>query len=436
MPEFEQLNLTDRAGLEVAPHGSIACAPSREDPVFGAPDTVTQVDASQEETTKGWLWLPKSRIGKVVLAGVMAAATLLAAETVPQVPGHQETALLYELGESDAVAAFSGYQPPRSASALINDFGVGNGLFRGKSGVFSGYALLWPSNRALEAEYVASLVPGQSKEARVFENSREAVIEASLARQPDGQTALDPSLQAFDQETPPFVDDALWMADLEINSNDPAKVGVVSEVFDLAVSQWDANGGGDFWEVQLTDATNHIRAVVSNATAVRVGVWLYQQTGNSYYAHKSEEIFSWLQKTLRDGDLYYDHIDLDGSVDKHIYTYTLMDVAAAKAALSLVNPKKYPIQSAISQIQDNMRYIQEHHLYGNPAFDSIWATGGLWVASLYRHPAFTAEMRSSVLEAATTDSRKKHPTDLLDFSGELILNELEKVPESEYGRLF
>jgi hypothetical protein len=438
MPQFREFLPFNGAGVEVTDYGAALRAPRIEGGVFDDHIDTPSVDLGHRESKKHGLPLAKSRIGRAVFAVAMAGAAFLAAEAVPQTPGHEEAALLYELGRADAAYYFSNYQPPTSVSTLNNDFGVGNGLYRASSIPLSGYAQLWWASRADEADYVASLIPGpdQSSDGRAFRNTLEALTETSLAPQADGRSAYDPTPSAFNQIVSPFVDDGLWMADLEMHSGDPAKVGVVSDIFDVALSQWDENGGGDFWEVQTPDAINHIRAIVSNATAVRVGAWLYEQTGNPYYLEKSEQVLNWIQHTLCAGNgyLYYDHIDRDGEVNTQIYTYTLMDVAVAKAALSQADPEKYPLQDAVDQIEKDMAYIQEHKLWGNPSFDSIWGLGGLWVASLYKNPEFTAKVLASITEAVS--AAPKHPTNLLDFAGSLTLSELLNVPKDQYSKLF
>jgi hypothetical protein len=435
MPQFE-FGQFDFTGVEAAENGVAVRAPGLDGAVLGPRNDTLPVELGKEHVNKRWTPIPRSRVGKVVLAAFTAATAFLAAEAVPMAPGHQEAALLFDLGEADALYYLSQYQPPTSVGALNNDFGVSNGLDRAYASPFSGYAQTWWTSRAAEAEYVASLTPGKPKDAQGFEKTLDALTDSSLVPQANGQSAYDPTPAAFNQAVSPFVDDALWMGDLEMESDDPNKVSVVSEVFDLALSQWDQDGGGNYWQVQLTDATNHIRAIVSNATAVREGVWLYQQTGNRYYLNASEKDFNWVQKRLgaKNGYVYYDHVDPDGEVDPSVYTYTLMDVAVAKAALSQVDPKKYPLQDAVEQIEKDISYIQEHGLWGNPAFDSIWGLGGLWVASLYKNQEFTDKVLASIQEALA--AAPKDPTDLLDFAGTLTLRELLKVPADQYGKLF
>ena len=114
----------------------------------------------------------------------------------------------------------------------------------------------------------------------------------------------------------------------------------------MAQANWARGIGGVYWEA--TGATNHARTVVSNAPAAILGVELFRQTGNVSYLRWSEMIVAWLDAELRDPatGLFDDNVDDSGgrtSLDTTKYTYTQGMMVGALAALSTVDPTRYPI---------------------------------------------------------------------------------------------
>jgi hypothetical protein len=239
----------------------------------------------------------------------------------------------------------------------------------------------------------------------------------------------------------PRVDDSLWMglAIMAAESRRPTPVLLerAEAVFDLAVADWDRADGGVYWEESGADGKE--RAVVSNAPAILLGVELYRRTGQDRYLQWSERDMAWLQKHLADptDGLYDDHVDGAGghqTVDRTTYTYTQGIVVGALAALSAVDPSRYPLRSAVALADRSMTYFAAHHSYGNPGFDVVWAENVLGLAALYRQPAFTDRAERSVRSAAAAEPAP--PGDLLDTSSEATLAELVRLPPADDADLW
>lgn len=378
----------------------------------------------------------RRRLAVVVLAGVAAGGV----ESVPGVPGHAQAALAAQLAVSDGRAAagrafpFPAAHPAGACARLESGFGVGNHVFKGDElGV---YASVWPSFHALDALYVASLLPGGGECYRDFQQNLAAIDGAYW----DGYLPGFPP--GYDQgprvlhlgSDLPRVDDSLWMGltlmRAYARTGNPALLGRAEDVFALARRNWDSRAGGVYWEEHAPGASNQDKVVVSNAPAVILGVQLYLRTHNPIYLRWSERIFGWLRKHLFDPatGLYNDHVDSSTrpvTVDTTKYTYNQGVMVAAMVALSEVDPARYPLGQAVELAGKAMAYFQEHHSYGQPGFDVIWAENVLGLASRYGNAAFTSQARLSV--ALAIRMAPPNPGGLLDMSSELALDELTRL---------
>jgi len=391
--------------------------------------------------------VPKRRGWRAALIVLLAAVLVVGVLSVPGVPGHAQAALSADLLASDASLAatradpFAANPSPDTCAGLDAAFGVGNHLY--KNSGFGLYASVWPTYAALGELYVTSLRPGQGACGTDF-SATVASVDANYWDHPraDLAAAFDQGPRAIHIDSDlPRVDDSLWMglaimAD-EARTPNPALLERAEAVFDLAVANWDPHGGGVYWEE--SGAGGQERSVVSNAPAVLLGVELYRRTGQNRYLRWSERDLAWLQSTLRDPKtgLYDDHVDGSGSqrrLDPTVYTYGQAIVVGALAALSEVDPSKYPLQSAVALADRSMAYFAAHHTYGNSGFDVVWAENVLGLAALYGHPAFTARAVRSVRSAAAAEP--PHPRDLLDASSQATLKELGRLPPSAYADLW
>ncbi len=376
----------------------------------------------------------------------LAVVIVVGLESIPGVFGHGQAALSAEIVASDASIGASKIDPfghdtsMGPCANLESTFGLGDHLF--KNSQFGFYASVWPSYQALTALYVTSLVAGKSACATDFGESLQAINDNYWGNAKSGVLgAYDqgPSALHFTSDLP-RVDDSLWMGLAVMQqysrTRDPALLERAEKVFTLAQENWARGIGGVYWEA--TGATNHARTVVSNAPAAVLGVELFRQTGNVSYLRWSEMIVSWLDAELRDPatGLFDDNVDdYDGrtSLDTTKYTYTQGMMVGAMAALSTVDPTKYPISDAIDLAERSMAYFDTHRSYGQPGFDLIWAENILWTASLYKNTAFTTAARNAVVRSLAAEPISRG--DLLTASSETALRALTKLPPDQYGKL-
>ncbi len=125
-----------------------------------------------------------------------------------------------------------------------------------------------------------------------------------------------------------FYDDNEWVG-LEkvqsyLQSHDRAALSRAEQIFALVESGWDTDPahpdpGGVFW----TQADwSQDRNTVSNMPAAELGLRLYQITGKRGYLDEAERFYDWTDTNLQSPNgLYWDHVDLKGTVDKTVWSY-------------------------------------------------------------------------------------------------------------------
>jgi hypothetical protein len=370
---------------------------------------------------------------------------LAALESIPGVPGHDQAALSVQILTSNAVSAWSEvspfeHNPGNPCASLTSRFGVGNHLLKDKPLGF--YASVWPSYQALTAMYVASLSPQHETCELAFERTLMAIDDNywsdSVAHV---AAAYDQGPRAFHISSDlPRVDDSLWMGlalmQQYVRGRDQTLLGRAEAVFRLAIRSWDQRNGGIYW--QETGAGNSTRAVVSNAPAAILGIEIFQQVHDPWYLHWSEDIVSWLTRTLRDPatGLYNDHIGGESgplAIGTAKYTYTQGVMVCALAMLSEFEPTQYPMSDAVELAKTGMAYFPTHHSYGQPGFDVIWAESLLWLSFVYKNAGFTAKVQTTL--ALVRSAEPKNDSELLTASSEMALRELVDLPKNEDDHL-
>ncbi len=375
---------------------------------------------------------------------IFAGAVVTSAVLVPASVFNKDIPLTAEIAKSDVYTAVSELWQMHPGSNEINSerflarFRLNNGLF--KNSDLGWYTSIWPSSVALQALYTTSLLKKNNNYYVDFEKSLKALSQNYWSNSIANQSGYDQGLKVFHSHSdPPLVDDNLWMGLINMgvynkthNINDLIRA---KKIFDLATSQWDKKNGGVYWMVQLESADNHIRAAVSNASLISLGVELYLDTHKVHYLKESEKIFDWINSVLLDPSigLYNDHITSSGYVDPVRYTYVQGIMIGAMVSLNRVNPIQYPLSNAIQLANNAMSYFQEHQIYGNPAFDAIWSQNLLRLASYYNNSSFIKRAKQSV--SLALKASPKSPRGLLDASGDVVLQDLNKLPVSEYKKI-
>ncbi|WP_328503943.1 glycoside hydrolase family 76 protein [Streptomyces sp. NBC_00457] len=125
-----------------------------------------------------------------------------------------------------------------------------------------------------------------------------------------------------------FYDDNEWVGLAKIQrhlqTGDTAALARAKEIFALVRSGWDTDAshaapGGVFW----TQATwSHDRNTVSNMPGAQLALRLHLITGERGYLDWARRFYDWTNThLLSPGGLYWDHLDLKGTIEKTIWSY-------------------------------------------------------------------------------------------------------------------
>ncbi|HEY8300990.1 MAG TPA: glycoside hydrolase family 76 protein [Jatrophihabitans sp.] len=125
-----------------------------------------------------------------------------------------------------------------------------------------------------------------------------------------------------------FYDDNEWVGLEDVQHyaffHDAASLAEARRIFALVRSGWDtdpshADPGGTFW-TQAPWSSD--RNTVSNMPGAELGLRLFQLTGDRSYLLWSLRMYRWTNTYLQRPDgLYWDHVDLQGNVEKTIWSY-------------------------------------------------------------------------------------------------------------------
>jgi predicted alpha-1,6-mannanase (GH76 family) len=205
-------------------------------------------------------------------------------------------------------------------------------LYRVSGGQNEPIASLWPTSQALAAAIeVARLTQTPDDEAVVQRTF------ASLRQYAAGGGIYHSRIQSWNATpiiSPRYTDDNNWIAldllDAYDVWHDPADLTGAEQIFQFAVSRWNARYGGIIWKDDIPT-----RPIVSNASTVVIGARLAMLTGQPLYAAWASRIYGWINGNLRAATgLYWDHINVNGTIDKDIVSYNQGLMIEANLALA------------------------------------------------------------------------------------------------------
>ncbi|MCL6442761.1 MAG: glycoside hydrolase family 76 protein [Alicyclobacillus sp.] len=161
---------------------------------------------------------------------------------------------------------------------------------------------------------------------------------------------------------PKFYDDNEWLG-LEFvrayrTFGEEEYLRAAVQMFEFAISGWTEHlGGGIYWNQSEPNTKN----TCSNGPAAVLALQLYQETGHQKYLDWALRILHWLNR-LRDPEtgVYWDHIRLDGTIDKRTYTYNVGTVLHANALLFAITQDVAYLQEARTLARDAHCFFARH----------------------------------------------------------------------------
>lgn len=231
-----------------------------------------------------------------------------------------------------------------------------------------------------------------------------------------------------------FYDDNLWVGLAKIQlyklTGDRAHLERAKQIFALVVSGWDtdathADPGGVFW----TQASwSQDRNTVSNMPGAELGLRLYQLTGNRYYFDWAQKMYDWTNKyLLAPNNLYWDHVDLTGTVEKTQWSYNQgVSVGAGVLFYQVTGNPTYLRRAQTTAIAALEFYATASSLYQQPAyFNSIFFKNLLFLQSVNHDPRYLKAMQAYADQV--WDNYRDTTTGLFHFAGSTETQLLEQA---------
>src|SRR5262249_7122424 len=119
-----------------------------------------------------------------------------------------------------------------------------------------------------------------------------------------------------------FYDDNEWVVldllELHQLTGDPSYLKQATDIFQFIRGGEDTTLGGGIWWQHKHDGKN----TCSNAPAIVCALEMFKVTRDEQYLPFAKRIYSWTNDHMLDADgLYWDHISLDGTIEKTKWSY-------------------------------------------------------------------------------------------------------------------
>jgi hypothetical protein len=314
------------------------------------------------------------------------------------------------------------------------------------------YSYVWPySQAAIAAENLAG-IPGAGRKA---DQEAQRKLEAYELYWNDTTTP-----KGYDSYLRPplghggdkFYDDNEWIGLHLIQhyqrTGDRSSLARAKEIFALVVHGWDTDpthpcAGGVFW----TQAPwSQDRNTVSNGPGAELGAHLYLLTRDKSYLTWAKKMYEWTQKCmLAPNGLYWDHIDLKGTIEKTQWSYNQGVMLGAGALLyKATHEKKYLADAKALAKASLAFYGTEDRLWKQPTrFNAIYFKNLLILDSIAPDRSYKAVMKA-YSDRAWKEARDpatglfhfvEGPVQLLEQAGMVQIDALLAWPRSRYDEL-
>ncbi len=271
-------------------------------------------------------------------------------------------------------------------SAMVREFGHTNEvMFREHAPALPTdrrYAYLWPFGQALAATLYIAALPG----ADTATLARAEQLGKAFFTHYWDTTSTPPGGTAY--PIPPggdkYYDDNIWVGldliDLWRATGKARWRDDAVRIFTFVTSAWDddprhPSPGGIFWAQPAANATRD-RNTVSNAPAAILALHLYVATEDKTYLRWAERLFGWVEETLCDPDdgLYWDHLKLDGTIERTKWSYNQGTMVGAATLLGQATDDQRRIDRARAIADAALaRYAKDDRLWAqDPPFNAIF----------------------------------------------------------------
>lgn len=267
------------------------------------------------------------------------------------------------------------------------------------------YSYEWPFSQAYIATLDLSALPG--KAGREY---TEALANREIGQERFWNTTGATGLPGYDSYArqpygnggDKFYDDNEWVGLAKIQqyltTGNRQALERARQIFSLIVSGWDtdtthASPGGVFW-TQASWSSD--RNTVSNMPGAELGLRLYQITGDRFYFDWAKRMYDWTNKYLQTPDgLYWDHLDLQGNIEKTEWSYNQGVPVGVNVLLYKVTGNSSYLREAERIANAALAYYGTSDIYKQPAyFNSIFFKNLLPLQSVDHKQSYTRAMQT------------------------------------------
>ncbi|XUL92751.1 glycoside hydrolase family 76 protein [Streptomyces galilaeus] len=266
-------------------------------------------------------------------------------------------------------------------SALRRHFDTtdGSGLVREQIPAAGGdnpYSYEWPFSQVHIAALDLTAVDGEFEP----ELSRRAAAQEHYWKPGGGTTGLPGyasyPVAPYGSGGDMFYDDNEWVGlakvQRHLQAGDTAALTRAKEIFALVRSGWDTDSGhaapgGVFW----TQADwSHDRNTVSNMPGAQLALRLHQITGEADYLDWAKRFYEWTNTHLQSPNgLYWDHLDLQGTVEKTIWSYNQgVPVGVAVLLYQVTRDRAHLREAERVAAAAYAYYVTQGRLFTQPVF--------------------------------------------------------------------
>ncbi|MCM3597888.1 glycoside hydrolase family 76 protein [Metabacillus idriensis] len=295
------------------------------------------------------------------------------------------------------------------------------------------YSYVWPFSQAMAGTIDLSGVPkiGSNYEDDVQDRLKALELYRNEEKQPKGYDSY--VLAPYGYGGDFFYDDNEWIGlefiQLYKMTHQKKYLEKAKEIFDLVVYGWDGDpshpaAGGVFW-TQANWSSD--RNTISNAPGAELGFHLYELTGKGYYFHWAKKMYDWTNENmLAPNGLFWDHIDLAGTIEKTQWSYNQGVMIGANVLLYRITHKKEYLKRAEEIADASIAYYQEgERLYKQPArFNAIFFKNLLLLEAETKNKEYYSHMQAYA-DRVWKDYRDPE-TGLFRFEGEQPITLLEQ----------
>ncbi|HXA54826.1 MAG TPA: glycoside hydrolase family 76 protein [Solirubrobacteraceae bacterium] len=299
-------------------------------------------------------------------------------------------------------------------TAMQQNFYVSSaGLYRGEPE----YSFLWPFSQALAASVSVAHLSGEQPKLESGLRALGASLQeyassaASTAEASGASTAT--TLRSYEDVTVPpvgpggasYYDDNEWvgieLARMYELDHDATALTGAEQIMQFVMAGWQTtNAEGQLLPcpggVPFSNAkSNTQRNTITDGPAAELGVQLYRITHEARYLQFAQTAYGWVRECLLEpSGLYADHIELNGTVDHSLWSYTQGVMIGAGALLYQVTHQGAYLSEARQTAQAAHAYFTYGRLASeNPFFAAVYFRNQIYLDSITHEPPGTYPAR-------------------------------------------